>query len=333
MRYYCNICKKDITKEEFLYSLDKFDRPLCREHQQVERDRVSNDYETKYEPEDVVEEQIAEEEITTEEPESGFKSLLRKVAVATGKGIVKGTKKIVDHSKKTIQIRKWKDGILRRMSMGQLKQLCFENRISTKKSVMKQDGRSGGFYFKQYNCTKIDLVNRLKSKIPLDDIIYFAKRNHINIRDILRDIDNKKAQWKIKELSEKIDDFGSNLLLELEKVIREFTPPRRYYNKEIFYQDTLASWLKSKFPSTKIEKSKGSTRPDIVVNGVAIEIKGPTYEKDLMTIADKCLRYNQYFPNGMICVLFNVHVSQYRYDDWLKGMNQNYPDVVVIRKN
>ncbi len=33
MQYYCNICRKDITKEEFLYSIDKFDKPLCREHQ------------------------------------------------------------------------------------------------------------------------------------------------------------------------------------------------------------------------------------------------------------------------------------------------------------
>ena len=28
MRYYCNICKKDITKAEFLYSIDIFDNNL-----------------------------------------------------------------------------------------------------------------------------------------------------------------------------------------------------------------------------------------------------------------------------------------------------------------
>ncbi|MHA1375675.1 MAG: hypothetical protein ACTSR7_15440 [Promethearchaeota archaeon] len=37
MGYYCNICKKDITKAEFFYSIDKFGRALCREHQELER--------------------------------------------------------------------------------------------------------------------------------------------------------------------------------------------------------------------------------------------------------------------------------------------------------
>lgn len=107
--------------------------------------------------------------------------------------------------------------------------------------------------------------------------------------------------------------------------------PLRRYDKEIYYQDTLASFLRSKFPSTKIEDSRGSTRPDIVVKGIAIEIKGPTYYKDLQTVADKCLRYTQNFPNGMICVLFNVNVNENRYREWLKGVNTYYPDVKVVR--
>lgn len=37
MEYYCNICKKDITKAEFFYSKNNFNRPLCREHQELER--------------------------------------------------------------------------------------------------------------------------------------------------------------------------------------------------------------------------------------------------------------------------------------------------------
>jgi len=213
--------------------------------------------------------------------------------------------------------------------MSQLKRLCFEKRVSTKKSELKQK-RSGDFYWKEFNCTKVDLVSRLKNKVNLDDIISFAKRNHINIRDILRDIDLKKAEWKVKEITEIMKEGETNLLLEVEKIIREFRPLRRY-EKEIFYQDSLASWLKSKFTDTDIEIPRGSTRPDIVVEGIAIEVKGPTFEKDLQTISDKCMRYCQYFPNGLICVLFNVYVSQQRYDDWEKGMKQTFPDVKIIR--
>ena len=74
-----------------------------------------------------------------------------------------------------------------------------------------------------------------------------------------------------------------------------------------------------------------STRPDIITRGVAIEIKGPTSMRDLQTIADKCLRYPQYFPNGMICVLFNVSITDQLYFDWLNGMKRDFPDVKVIR--
>ena len=33
MQYYCNECKKTITIEEFQYSMNKFKKALCRNHQ------------------------------------------------------------------------------------------------------------------------------------------------------------------------------------------------------------------------------------------------------------------------------------------------------------
>ena len=145
MRYYCNICKKDITKAEFLYSIDKFDRPLCRNHQQLEREiQASQNNKPVNEPKEYLQNEPVVES-TIEESQSKVGSLLKRTVVATGKGIVKGAKKIADSTRKTMQIRRWKDDILRRMSMSQLKRLCFEKKISTKKSEMKQT-RSGDFY-------------------------------------------------------------------------------------------------------------------------------------------------------------------------------------------
>ncbi len=37
MRYYCNECKKTITMEEFQYSMNKFRKALCKEHQRDKR--------------------------------------------------------------------------------------------------------------------------------------------------------------------------------------------------------------------------------------------------------------------------------------------------------
>ena len=34
MGYYCNECKKTISAEEFFYSMNRYHKALCREHQQ-----------------------------------------------------------------------------------------------------------------------------------------------------------------------------------------------------------------------------------------------------------------------------------------------------------
>ena len=336
MRYYCNICKKDITKAEFLYSIDKFDRPLCREHQKLEREKqeptinqTTNHTYRSPQTESKEEKADGPEEII-EESQSKWKTLVKKAVVVTGKGIAKGVKKIADSTKKTMQIRRWKEDVLRRMYMNQLKRLCFEKRVSTKKSELKES-RSGGFYWKEYNCTKGDLVDRLKNKVSLDDIISFAKRNHINIRDILRDIDKKKAEWRVKELSDIIEETGESIIPNLEKIILEFQPSRRYDN-ELPYQIELAGFLKSYYQDTKIEERRGNTRPDIVVEGVAIEVKGPTRDHDLVTLTDKCGRYRQYFPPNLIIVLFDIRVNQYRLNETVKSIKNIFPEVVIIKK-
>lgn len=37
MGYYCNLCKDDITPEEFAFSISHFGKPLCRTHQSEEK--------------------------------------------------------------------------------------------------------------------------------------------------------------------------------------------------------------------------------------------------------------------------------------------------------
>ena len=333
MRYYCNICKHDITKAEYLYSVDKFDRPLCRKHQAIERkkraQRIKDENVRCIIHEDNFTQYESKQEITAEMEEKKEKSMARKAAGAMGRGIVRGVKGIVRVSKKTHQKRKWKGKILRRMKMAQLKQLCFERKISTKKDVLRED-KNGEQYWKELNCNKADLVSRLKNRLSLNSIIIFAQRNHIYIKDVLEEKKRKMAEWERKKVADKYRKDRGNFLLELEKIIREFKP-FRHYNYELPYQDTLAAFLRSKYPKTKIEESKGSTRPDIVVRGVAIEIKGPTGAHDLDTIANKCVRYLQYYPGGMICVLFDIEVSEQYYKDWIRGINKKFPRVRIIR--
>jgi len=196
MGYYCNICKEDITRGEFAYSMDTFGRALCREHQELERRSQKNVSQSEGVEHDA--------EVFTNTDESDFdkiskigrKSLGKKLVVKMGKSVVKGVKRVAESSKKRSQIRKWKRKILRRMKTGQLKRFCFEEGISTKKSVLEEDHRSDEVYWKKVDCSQDNLVSRLRNRVSLNAIVNFSKRNHIDIRDILIDIERKKTDWE-----------------------------------------------------------------------------------------------------------------------------------------
>ncbi len=125
-------------------------------------------------------------------------------------------------------------------------------------------------------------------------------------------------------------DLPENLR-ELVAAIDAFQPAKTY-RREVNYQTELTGWLKAKMGTTvNIEEQHGRSRPDIVVaSSIAIEIKGPTTNQELKTIPDKVIRYRQTWPS-MLCVLFDVQ-DQVRYQEWLRGMEDRFPEVVVIRK-
>ncbi|HUU63056.1 MAG TPA: hypothetical protein VMX96_03945 [Dehalococcoidia bacterium] len=169
--------------------------------------------------------------------------------------------------------------------------------------------------------------------------IYRAKRNEVLLA--------KKRAYEQEQMKKGLVKFvdrfgrerwGTHDEAKAEELINRITgaierfPPARKYRDEFPYQTDLHGWLIAQFPSTKIEIQRGSSRPDIIVDNIAIEVKGPTRTSDLVTIADKCIRYGQHF-DGPIIVLFELDVSEKRYYEWKKGLENTYPNARVIRKD
>jgi hypothetical protein len=139
-----------------------------------------------------------------------------------------------------------------------------------------------------------------------------------------RELREKEIQRKIREEEER------SLFHRIIQSIKDFEPLGKYDN-EITYHIELARHLKNEFPTLQIEKQKGASRPDIVIKDIAIEVKGPTYENSLESIACKCMKYSENFPK-LIVVLFEVRASQNWYKEWLSSLEKQYPNVEVIKK-
>jgi hypothetical protein len=130
--------------------------------------------------------------------------------------------------------------------------------------------------------------------------------------------------WRTKEEEE-------NLPNRVVRAIKEFAPSRRYHN-EFSYQTELQGWLKSRFPSSRIEIQTGASRPDIVIEDIAIEVKGPTDNRALDTLTTKCLKYSAYYKT-VVLVLFEPEFSESNFREIEAGIERVFRHVFIIRKD
>jgi hypothetical protein len=241
------------------------------------------------------------------------------------------------YSKENVEYQKimqWKRRILRQFYEGTVKQFCHEQGINTmEKRWTTAVSRRGTRYDRQYNYyfTYEELVTVLMKYVNLQTIMDFAKKKGISIRDIELEVDQYYA--KKKQIQDQSGPHMNDEVIKkiLEK-IDEFKPLLPFYPNELSYQLDLGRYLLQYFPTAKLEQQISSARPDIVIDNIAIEIKGPTYQEGLRSIADKCLRYPLYFEKGLIIVLFDVKVTSRFLEDWKKGLQNKFPQVVIICK-
>ena len=134
-------------------------------------------------------------------------------------------------------------------------------------------------------------------------------------------------EWKRRDEDEKMKE---SLLYRVSESIENFKPSRRYRN-EFGYHTELQGWLKAHFPSAKVEIQTGASRPDIIIDHIAIEVKGPTDSQALNTLTTKCLKYSKYYTN-IICVLFEPSFTDKNFKEIKEGIDRTFPNVSIIVK-
>ncbi len=137
------------------------------------------------------------------------------------------------------------------------------------------------------------------------------------------------AQALIEEQKKKEEQ--NSLLNYVVQTIEAFRPSKRYHN-EFPYQTELQGWLRARFPTSRIEIQTGASRPDIVIEDVAIEVKGPTDNRALETLTTKCLKYSHYYDK-VILVLFEPVFSESNFREIQSGIERHFPHVRILRKD
>ena len=134
-------------------------------------------------------------------------------------------------------------------------------------------------------------------------------------------------KWKKDDEESKIKDLLINRIVQS---IQKFQPARKWPDEDSYHKELLG-YLKGEYPDIKYEFQTGSSRPDLVIGNIAIEIKGPTDNSALDTLTTKCLKYSHYFDH-LIMVLFDPQFSERHFKEVESGIHHYFPHVVIIRK-
>lgn len=164
------------------------------------------------------------------------------------------------------------------------------------------------------NLIVISTIQKIAYPIPvadtnssLESLIIFVSAV-ILLGFIVQRVIWKKGEAKSKE----------TLFSMVVETINIFQSSKKYGN-EFGYHTELQGWLKAHFPSAKVEVQTGASRPDIIIDNIAIEVKGPTDNRALDTLTSKCLKYLNHYSQFII-VLFEPRFSKSHYSEIEAGI-------------
>lgn len=236
--------------------------------------------------------------------------------------------------KKQRLINQTKTEMLERFELPSLKDAC---KVYGVNEPVRYKTSSNGNQYKVAP-DREDFISELSKHLKLEQIRSYANRHKIRVEDIasnyekelkeIKDTEIKKYN-EIENLAVKIDENDKDFK-ELILKIKEFNPSKKWSYEE-GYQAELQGYLKREFTNSAVEVQTGASRPDIVINDVAIEIKGPTDNAALLTLGSKCIKYLQHYRK-LIIVLFDPIYSEAEYNETIGGIRQRFKDVEVIVK-
>jgi hypothetical protein len=241
--------------------------------------------------------------------------------------------KIGSNIKKLSLIKRTKREMLERFELTSLKDACKVYGID--EPVRYKTSSNGNKY--RVAPERKDFVYELSNNLKLEQIRNYANRHKIRVEDIISNYEKELKKIKDTEIK-KYNELDNSIELdgndkdfrELVLKINQFNSSKKWTYEE-GYQAELQGYLKREFTNSVVEVQTGASRPDIVINDIAIEIKGPTDNAALLTLGSKCVKYLQHYRK-LIIVLFDPIYSEAEYNETIGGIRQRFKDVEIIVK-
>jgi hypothetical protein len=120
--------------------------------------------------------------------------------------------------------------------------------------------------------------------------------------------------WRYREGQKKRNEAFYRLIEAIKAF--NYTPT---FREERPYHSMTYGYLIGKGFIVEYEVGTGGSRPDLVVGGIAIEVKGPTDSMALQTLSHKVMKYSNHY-RYLIIVLFDAMCSKYTMDETLMGI-------------
>ncbi|HEV8359237.1 MAG TPA: hypothetical protein VGR28_02155 [Candidatus Thermoplasmatota archaeon] len=280
-----------------------------------------------------------------------WKDALKRGMATTGKAIATGTKTVATKVAIAARHSQWRDEIIGRMSERQAKNACTYFGVERYEILGEEQNWKSALassvdlvplleYAKKRGIRVDDIEAKLKAETTAQDATTTTphattppKATHVSPTAVPEALSASMKAEPINETRAKDPSPAPDLLQLLGRAIQKF-PPQKQLKAEKDFRNALHSWLMHDFPQAVMEKrsSDGRVRPDIVVETVAIEIKGPTSNQALRSIYAKCVEYSPAFPGGLVIVLFRIQDMEY-FESWRQRVVSHFPHVVVIARN
>lgn len=228
-----------------------------------------------------------------------------------GKSIKKAGENVAKGIEERQRIKQNKRQLLEKFGMKELKGICQFYGIK-EPSPFRHDIFDGKKY--KVDVTRDDYIDKIVKNLEADQIENYAQRYRIPLPELEKPVEplviqeRTELEEESQVLTQETLNADEEKLKMIIKVIQEFQP-RKVFEKESEYENTLAVRLETFFPEVETQVPYANSRIDIKIGKFGIEVKNHPDQNEINRLIGQLISFKRFFIH-VIIVIFNPRDAQ-----------------------